>query len=210
MKQTTSLYTDRVVQGSDGKYRWYYRVNLLRNYSILLHVWRVLLLIVGIGWPILLALRLLISRHNNFKFADELLTFGLLLLIAWAVGLLGYIIYACKYGYYFTSCYAMDEKQIYQQFTPQHVHSTKQPEGFKAILEALTSRPGMPGFGVVRVSGKWTDTTPLQRVIRMKERRGLHHIKVSLGIDSTRIFIPDEDFDMVRDFLRQHCQNVKK
>jgi hypothetical protein len=47
-------------------------------------------------------------------------------------------------------------------------------------------------------------------VKRIKARRRQNLIKVNQLLNKNRIFVPDEDFDFVYDFLCQHCTKAKK
>ena len=50
----------------------------------------------------------------------------------------------------------------------------------------------------------------LANVKSIKARRRLNLIKVNQLLKKNRVFVPDEDFDFVYEFLCQHCPNDKK
>ena len=200
-KQEGTLYTDRVAQSPDGKYRWACEVCLLTNISFMLHTLKVFT-IVGIGLALFVAaIRLL----NDSTLGNIAINAGILMLVAWGVAVLGYIIYVFIRGFRFTVCYTMDEKQIHEQFTPARLTKIPDGKGLKGLIDVLSSRPGMPGWGFVYATGKSTSTMPLTRVKSIKPRRWLRHIKISLGLDSLYVFVPEEDFDAISQFLYEHC-----
>ncbi len=197
MKQKGTLYTDRVILSPDGKYRWACEVSLMTNLSFLMRTLKVFLFI-SIGLAIFISIIRLSMGH---PLTDIAVATVFLVLIAQGVALLGYIIYVFIRGFRFTVCYTMDQKQIHEQYTPARLTKTKNVEGLQLIYEAIGSRPGLPGWGIVYATGESTSTMPMARVRSVKPRRWLHHIKISLGLDSLRVFVPEEDFDFVYDFL---------
>ncbi|MBR4698642.1 MAG: hypothetical protein IKP16_01680, partial [Prevotella sp.] len=70
-------------------------------------------------------------------------------------------------------------------------------------------KPGVMGAGVLAAS-RSTSTSVLANVARLVPRRSLHLIKVNQLLNKNRVFVPDEDFDFVYNFLCQHCPKAKK
>ena len=201
-KQEGTLYTDRVAQSPDGKYRWACEVCLLTNISFLLHTLKVFTF-VGIGLAVFMSVIRLFMGH---PLGDIVVAAGILMLGAWGLAGVSYIIYVFIRGFRFTVCYTMDEKQVREQFTPARLTKIPDDKGLKGLINVLSSRPGLPGWGFVYATGESTSTMPLARVKNVKPRRWLRHVKVSLGIDSLRVFVPEEDFDFVYQFLVQNSK----
>lgn len=196
-KQQQTLFTNRVLQSPDGKFRWACEIHLLTNYSILLHLLKVFTVIVGVLVVFIAPIRC----FGDTPFVEILRDSLIILLIGWGIALLSYVIYVCIRGFRFTVCYTMDEKQLHEQFTPARLTKDPDDKGIMGIINALGSRPGLPGFGFVYATGKSTSTMPMDRIRSVKPRRFLGHIKISLGLDSLRVYVPDEDFDFVLDYL---------
>ena len=93
--------------------------------------------------------------------------------------------------------------------TPQRVQELPKAEGLSGLVSVLTSRPGLRGTGFVYATGEMTSTIPFDRVRCIKRRRALKHIKLSLGLNSLRVYVPAEDFDMVYDFVSQQCSRIR-
>ena len=78
-----------------------------------------------------------------------------------------------------------------------------------ALAGAAAGKPGVVGSGIL-ASSRSTSTSVLANVKSIKARRRLNLIKVNQLLNKNRVFVPDEDFDFVYDFLCQHCPNAKK
>jgi len=78
-----------------------------------------------------------------------------------------------------------------------------------SLLGAVAGKPGVVGQGLLTASHS-TTTSELANVARLIPRRRLHLIKVNQLLNKNRVFVPDEDFDFVYDFLCQHCPKAKK
>ncbi len=205
-KQQTekNLYTDRVVLSPDGKFRWACEISLLRNYTTFLHATKLLLIgaaviscIVGAG-----------SLLAGATLLTALSRMALYMALGAGLAVVGYAVYVCLRGFRFTVYYTLDKKELHEQYIPARLTKIPEDKGFKGLINALTSRPGMPGFGIVYATGKSTSTMPMKRIRSIKPRRWLGHIKISLGIDSLHVYVPADDFDTVYDFLRSHCSSA--
>ena len=194
MKQ---LFTERVMQSPDGKYRWARSVNLLTNMSIFLHLMKVLTL-VALG--LLLGVLFIMLTSGGLTLIRAVAGFFIALSVAWGVGLLSYIIYCYIRGGSFMSYYTMDEHGISELFAPHR----------KEDIENIGITPGLAGFTPVRATNHKTNTTVrFEQVRSLKYRQALGHIKLSMGLEALRVYVPEEDFAFVSNFLAEHCPRVK-
>jgi hypothetical protein len=53
-------------------------------------------------------------------------------------------------------------------------------------------------------------TTCFDSVRRLVPRRWMHLIKVNGLLSRNRVYVADEDFDFVYDYLCQHCPKARK
>ena len=67
---------------------------------------------------------------------------------------------------------------------------------------------GMVGMGAL-IATRTSMTTSLDNVRRLIPRRRMNLIKVNERFSRNRVFVDDDDFDFVYDFLRQHCHNAR-
>ena len=198
----------RVTLCPDGKYRWVYEVPMLKNPSILYDVYKVLGISIGVVWLLNV---LLIGCEEGFSFDNlwgSTCVILVVMLILAVIGLIAYVIVAWCYGWKYVVLFTMDEKKIVHQQMPRQVKKAQ-------ILGALTSfagvaagKPSVVGTGYLAAS-RSTTTSELANVARLIPCRRYHLIKINCLLKKNRIYVPDEDFDFVYDFLCQHCTNAR-
>lgn len=91
---TNQIIGDRVALCEDGKYRWTYKMNLFKNPTVFLLIWKVFFFII-IGMFVFLTL--VQSGNNHFWWDGFLFTatvFGYVLIGVTALVGLGYLLYA--------------------------------------------------------------------------------------------------------------------
>ena len=209
MKQIKGKSDSRVTLYPDGKYRWVYEVPMLKNPSILFDVYWVLGISFGLVW---LFNVLLIGCEDGFSL-ESLWGFTsgflILMLVFVVIGYVAYVIVAWTYGWKYVVLFTLDEKEVVHQQMPHQMKKAKVLGALTALVGAAAGKPGIVGSGIL-ASSRSTSTSVLANVKRIKARRRQNLIKVNQLLNKNRIFVPDEDFDFVYDFLCQHCPNAKK
>ena len=209
MKQIKGKSDSRVTLYPDGKYRWVYEVPMLKNPSILFDVYWVLGISFGLVW---LFNVLLIGCEDGFSL-ESLWGFTsgflILMLVFVVIGYVAYVIVAWTYGWKYVVLFTLDEKEVVHQQMPHQMKKAKVLGALTALLGAAAGKPGVVGSGIL-ASSRSTSTSVLANVKRIKAHRRQNLIKVNQLLNKNRIFVPDEDFDFVYDFLCQHCPNAKK
>lgn len=207
--KTTKDVGERVTLYPDGKYRWVCEVNMLKNPSILFDVWKVL----GISIGILIAFfALLIACDGdiNMKVLSGLAeTVGLLIAIFAVISILGYLLFAAMSGWKYVVLFIMDEKEVVHQQMPSQVKKANVIGALTVLVGLFAGKPGVVGTGVLS-QARMSMTSTLARVSRLIPCRRMHLIKVNQRLSKNRIYVHDEDFDFVYDFLCQHCVKAKK
>jgi hypothetical protein len=199
----------RVTLYPDGKYRWVYEVPMLKNPSILFDVYKVLGISFGIVW---LFNVVLIGCENGYDLESLWgITSGflVLMLVFLVIGYIAYVIVAWYYGWKYVVLFTMDEKEVVHQQMPRQVKKAKVLGALATLVGTAAGKPGVMGTGVLAAS-RSTSTSVLANVSRLIPCRRLHLIKVNQLLNKNRVFVPDEDFDFVYDFLCQHCPKAKK
>lgn len=199
----------RVTLYPDGKYRWVYEVSMLKNPSILFDVYKVLGICFGVVWLLIL---LLICVEDGFTFKNIWnITSGFLILYLMFlfIGYIAYVIVAWSYGWKYVVLFTLDEKELVHQQMPRQMKKARVLGALTALMGAVAGKPGVMGSGVLAAS-RSTLTSELANVERLIPRRRLNLIKVNQLLFKNRVFVPDEDFDFVYDFLCQHCLKAKK
>ena len=199
----------RVKHYPDGKYRWIYEVPMLKNPSILIDVYKVLGISFGIVWlfnVLLVGCEDGLNLKNLWSLTSGFLVLYLVFLV---IGYVAYFIVAWYYGWKYIVLFTLDEKQVVHQQMPRQTEKAKVLGALTALLGAAAGKPGVMGTGVLSAS-RTSSTSVLANVSRLIPRRRLHLIKVNQLLNKNRVFVPDEDFEFVYDFLCQHCPKAKK
>ncbi len=200
---------NRVMLCKDGKYRWIHEVNMFKNPSILLDVWKVL----GITMLIVIVIVGFILVISGDLDVDGMLGMGKAMLITTAImavlSIIGYLVYALIAGGKYIVLFTLDEKEVVHQQMPR---SAKKGQiiGDLAILAGLaTGRMGTIGTGMLAKSHT-SMTTTLSDVKRLTPCPRMNMIKVNETLSKNRVYVCKEDFFLVYNFLCEHCMNAKK
>lgn len=199
----------RVKLYPDGKYRWVYEVPMLKNPTILFDVYKVLGISFGIVWlfnVLLISCEDGLNLRNLWSFTSGFL---ILMLVFLVIGYLAYFIVAWSYGWKYIVLFTLDEKEVVHQMMPRQMEKAKVLGALTALVGSVAGKPSVMGAGVLAAS-RSTSTSVLANVARLVPRRRLHLIKVNQLLNKNRVFVPDEDFDFVYNFLCQHCPKAKK
>lgn len=200
---------ERVTLCPDGKYRWIYEMNMLKNPSILFDVWKVFGISIGI-LVAFFALLIACDGDINMKVLSGLAeTVGLLIAIFAVLSILGYLLFAAISGWKYVVLFIMDEKEVVHQQMPSQVKKGQVIGALTVLVGLAAKRPGVVGTGLLAQS-RTTMTSVLAHVSRLIPCRRMNLIKVNQLLAKNRVYVPDEDFDFVYDFLCQHCVKAKK
>lgn len=197
----------RVRLCDDGKYRWVYEMNMLTNPTIFLTVFKIFLYIILAGWLIFGIFLYLI--HGDFEgFLD--MSKGMLVALAIMAGLtlLGVLFLAVLYGGKYVVLFEMDEQEIKHIQLPRQVKKAQAISLLTSLVGLAAKKPTAAGAGLL-ASGKTSSTSEYAHVRRVIPRRSLHLIKVNQLLNKNQIYVPEEDFDFVYDFIKSRCKNAK-
>ena len=204
MKQTDDA---RVRLCDDGKYRWVYEMNMLTNPTIFLTVFKIFLYIILAGWLIFGTFLYLI--HGDFEgFLD--MSKGMLVALAIMAGLtlLGVLFLAVLYGGKYVVLFEMDEREIKHIQLPRQVKKAQAISLLTTLVGLAAKKPTTAGAGLL-AAGKSSSTSVYANVRRVVARRNLHLIKVNQLLNKNQIYVPDEDFDFVYEFIKSRCIHAK-
>ena len=125
------------------------------------------------------------------------------------IGYVAYVIVAWCYGWKYVVLFTLDEREVVHQQMPRQVKKAMLLGALTAMVGGAAGKPGVVGTGLLAAS-RTSTTSVLADVARLVPCRRHHLIKVNQLLNKNRIFVPDEDFDFVYDFLCQHCPKAKK
>jgi hypothetical protein len=203
----------RVRLCQDGKYRWTYEFNMLKNPAIILVVYKIFGILLSI--PFLINVICLASSGELQKEWNDRLWSGsnpkvwLVVMAVFAVIiLLSYLIVAWSYGGKYIVHFTMDEKEIIHEQEAAQFDRARKLGLLTAIVGMFAKKPAMVGQGMV-VASRSTSTSDFANVRRIKPRRHIELIKVNKLLDRNQVYVPKEDFDFVEDFIRKHCPQAR-
>lgn len=198
----------RVKLYEDGKYHWMYDLNMLKNPVVLIDVFKVL----GISLGIVAFIIVMIQACENGMRAEDMLfalkLIGIMTAVMLVLGILGYLIYAAMSGWVYSAHFTMDEQGVVHE---QSARADKVAEriGCLTIFVALLARkPGVAGSGMLAAS-RTTMSSKFPSVKTVKAIRRMNTIKVNERFEKNRVYVCDEDFDFVYDYIASRCLNAK-
>ena len=206
--QKEESINNRVKLYPDGKYRWIYEVPMLKNPSIIIDVFKVVGISLGIVWLFMVLLSVYDGDFSLESLLDISMVFLGLMLVFAVIVFLAYVILAWHYGWKYVVLFTMDKSEIVHQQMPYQVKKAQVLGALAAMIGGAAGNLGMVGTGVLAAS-RTTSISTLVRVNRLIPVRRMNLIKVNQKLHKNRIYVPDEDFDFVYDFLCQQCINAK-
>ena len=199
----TPADNSRVRLCEDGKYRWIYVMNMLTNPTIFLTVLKIFFYIILAGWLIFGFFLYVI--HGDWPGFWGMGKASLIALAIMAVltglGVLGL---AAIYGGKYVVLFEMDENEVKHIQLPRQVKKAEALGMLTALVGMLAKKPSAAGAGLL-AAGKNTSTSEYKKVRRVVARRALHLIKVNQLLEKNQIYVPQEDFDFVYDYIKSRC-----
>ena len=212
-KKRRSYPNEELMRGvtlcDDGKYRWIYPFNMWKNPTILFLVYKIF---IGIGIGIGILITILNWKHLSWDGWEKLWedTWPALVFIAvfTVIIFLGYAIVAGMYGGKYTILFTMDEHGINHEQIPDQAKKAQKLGAVTAIAGAATGKPGMVGMGI-NTAARTSMYTAFADVRSVKRGRWGNVIKLREILSNNQVYVRDEDFDFVYNYIREHCPRVK-
>ena len=205
----TNYEGSRVSLCKDGKYRWTYEFNMLKNPAIILVVYKIFLILLSI--PFIINVIALARNGELQKEWNDRLWSGsnpkvwlVVMAVFVVIILLAYLLVAWMYGGKYIVHFTMDENCIVHEQEAAQSKRAQKLGLLTALVGIFAKRPSTIGAGMLAVS-RTTFTSDFPNVRRIKPRRALKLIKVNKLLERNQVYVPREDFDFVLDFIRRHC-----
>jgi hypothetical protein len=194
---------DRVTMCQDGKFRWVYEMSLFRNPTILYTVVAVFLIVAAIMW----LLMFFIGLGDGISEAAESATMiaGVCLVIMIPLCLIGYTVYALSMKGKYCVVFEMDEDGVLHAQQEQQAKKAGLLADIGVLAGILAGNPTLAGSSLLAKTNN-SMYTEFSGVKLIKPARGRNTIYV----DNNQVYVPDEDFDMVLDFIRARCPDARK
>ena len=206
MKEKTTAHT-RITQGKDGKYRWAYEMDLFRNPTVFLLVWKIFFCIFA---GIFLFVTLIESADHHFQWDAFLTTvkpFGYVFLGMTALVALGYLLYAAIMGGKYCVEFEMDENGLTHKQTAAQAKKAKKLGKATMFAGAAAGRFETIAAGVN--AGQTELYSDFSKVKKVKAYPRRHLIRVNGFLDHNQVYAAKEDFAFVHDYIIAHCPHLK-
>ena len=190
---------------SDGKYRWVYEMNLLKNPTIFFTVLKVMMISVGIVWLFGLVIGLGNMSLDYFLFWTKLT--GIMIGIFFVLTIIGVLITAAILGKYVV-LFEMDENEVVHIQMPRQVKKAEVIGFITVLVGAMAKKPTTMGAGLLAAS-KSRSSSEFANVRRVKAYRKRNLIKVNQLFNKNQVYVANEDFDFVYNYIKSRCINAK-
>lgn len=195
----------------DGKYRWTYPMSMLKNPVLFSTVFKVLggILAVILVFVICLSHWKDITSGNFVVILHDLRWFGYIMLGCLVLTIIGYLIVAAQYGWYYIIKFTMDEDGFLHEQIPAQKKIAQKMGKTVAGAGALAGSPGRVGQGIL-IASHTSLASDFKYVRKVKPLRMWHTIKVNEPLSKNQIYCDSEDFDFVLNYILEHCPKLKK
>ena len=203
--------TENILLCPDGKYRWVYEFEMLKNPTVLITVLKVMLLSFGIVLGVM-ALVNLIGGDFRYWNASDFASFGRGMLIFLAgvlvISVIAYLILAGIYGWSYQVLIVMDENGVEQKMMKKEFAKAQALGWLTAAASLASGNVGRAGTGIMAAT-RDTSSSEFKRVKKVKAVRRRHVIYVNQTLEHNQVYAEDADFDFVRDYIVSHCPGAK-
>ena len=195
--------SDRVTMCLDGKFRWVYEMSLFRNPTVLYTLIKVFLIVVAIMW--LLSFFIGIGDGVSEAAGNATMIAGVCLAIIIPLCLIGYAVYALSVGGKYCVVFEMNEDGVLHAQQEQQAKKAGLLTDVGVLAGILAGNPTLAGTSLLaRTNTSMYTDFPDVKIIRPARGRN------TIYVNNNQVYVPDEDFDMVLDFIRAHCPNARK
>ncbi len=193
---------------TDGKYRWQYDVSLFKDLSIFFLVYKVLLFAFAPIFTFVLVIDTVQFGVTQERVLYNLKFLGYVLLGITVVTALGYIVYALIMGGKYSVIFEMDEHGINHKQIPAQAKKAKRIAKATTLAGAASGSLSTMGAGMAAARTEmYSDFSKVRRVKAYPRR---HLIKVNNKLLHNQVYVYDEDFEFVKNYMISHCQNLAK
>ena len=203
--------TENIILCPDGKYRWVYEFQMLKNPAILITVLKVLLLSFAVVFGFMALLHVIGGDYRMWSASDYAGVFKGLLYILLGVlvlGVISYLILAAIYGWSYQVLHTMDEEGVELIQMEKEFQKSQAIGWLTAAAGLATGNAGMMGTGIL-AAARNTSASVFQQVRKVKPVRRRHVIYVNQLLGHNQVYAEDADFDFVKNFIVEHCPNAK-
>ncbi len=207
LSQEDQVLTDRIHLCKDGKYRWIYELNMYKNPSIIFVVFKIFGYILLTGWAIMTISDLCRGEGWDTIWFD---TKMMLLIVALFVVLiiLAYLLVAASYGGKYIVLFEMDEQGVLHRQLKSQIKKAQAMGWFTVLAGLKAGNLTTIGAGLNSAT-KTSSYSSFENVRNVKACRSRNLIKVNELLEKNQVYVTDEDFDFVYNFICSRCTKMK-
>lgn len=195
-----------IIQDTSGKYRWVYELPMLKSFFLLLEVWKVLGISAMAVYMLMFIINL-IEGYDSETLRASVKVMLLVLAILIIISIPAYWIVTKANNGKYTVLFEMDDSGI--------DHIQIKSEKAKA-LEILTTFVGLKtknrtttAAGLLSATGG-SLYSHFENIKTIKPKLNDHLIILKGNFFSNHVYVSDEDFDFVYQYIVEHCPYAKK
>ncbi len=205
-KYKKRVFSKNIVLGKDGIYRWTYRMNMWKNPTIMITLWKVFF--IGGMFPVLLVTGLEIFEQG---FLDAVSVF-----IPMFLGMIGVVTAFVIIAYPIVTVMNGGSYQVVFELNDKGVHHIQMKKQFKknqvmAMITVLagvaTGSPQTAGAGLMAGS-KESSYSEFKNVKKIVAKPSRHVIYVNESLDHNQVYVAKEDFEQVKAYIINHCKEL--
>ncbi len=213
-KTTESLMEQQRMSGlkdiqlcGDGKYRWYYELDMWRNPTILITTFKVFFIAILVMGVILLFIGLIngdeLKEMAWIPMAMLIVAGIFVVLVPFSYALLGFM-----YGGKYVMLFEMDEYGVLNREMEQQFQKAEAIGWLTALMGMVRGSFTTMGQGLLTATRNSSYST-FADVISVKDNPRRHVIKVNEILNKNQVYVRDpQDYDFVLKFIRQHCPKI--
>ena len=201
------VVTERVTLCDDGKYRWRYDVNLLKDLDIFWLIWKVLFFSLALIFSIGVISDIVRWGFDAVTDIKNYRVFLYIMLGMTVITAVSYFIYASIMGGKYCIVFEMDEQGVNHRQTD--VQAKKAKKIAKATTLAGAAAGSLSTMGAGLGAARTEMYTAFSKVRKVKPCPRKKLIKVNEILNHNRVYTHPEDFEFVHQFIISHCENLK-
>ena len=208
-KVTGEKVTENIYLCPDGAYRWFYELDMLKNPTILITVWKVLGIAFGTVALFILIMDLFQGVIQSISDIFPAMKVILILLpVFFVISIVSYLILAWTFGWKYIVLFEMTDEYVKHIPTPKQFEKTQALNWLTVMVGALAHKPTIMGAGML-AGAKSSSTSVFKDVEFIRVRRKRNTIHVDQLLDKNQVYAEDADFDFVEKFIKGRCVKAK-
>ena len=199
---------ERIKMCDDGKYRWAYELDMMKNPVIFNLIVKVMLLVFAIVWGVVLIIMLFEGDFSleSITMMGKVLFYVCVTILV--IAALSYYIYTKMIGGYYCVIFEMDENGVNHMQMDKQVDINKAIGLITALVGAATKSIGAASAGLASYYHQdlYTDFSKVRNIIVLRQN---NTIKLNQFLIHNQVYAEDEDFDFVLDYIIEHCPKAR-